>query len=167
MPAVRLAGKLVGRPQVIPALVAAQHLKPQPQSIALLRQALTLMLRDAAPPQLELTIAQALAELALLAGDHADARRWAVQGLKIEPYRVSLVLLLARIADEAWGVMPSDEALTVVAAQHPDYPDVQATLIRRFRAKGQTDDARNHLDWWLAHSPDNPHARRVAQELAA
>jgi hypothetical protein len=114
-----------------------------------------------------LMICQAMAQLALLADDADDARRWAHRGLRVDPYSASLALVLARITDDPAVGPPTHAILTAVAEAFPLYPDLQAALIRRDKAEGRDDDARRRLSLWLDRQPDHPLARQVQQELAA
>jgi hypothetical protein len=85
----------------------------------------------------------------------------------VSPYTASLALVLAEVRDDPAVGPPARAALEAAAQAHPQYPDVQAALIRREQADGRLDDARRHLSLWLSRQPANPLARQVAQELAA
>ncbi len=130
----QLAGELQQRPAVIPTLVVAQQYEPQPQRIALLRQAVARIAPRFAHERRLVMICQALAELALLADDQNDARRWAHRGLKIDPYAAPLALVLAQLADDETVGPPAVAVLDRVARQYPAYPDVKAALRRRLEA---------------------------------
>jgi hypothetical protein len=163
-----LAAELVAQPQVIPALAAAQKLAPDSQHIYLLRRALGRAARDllASPPS-ALPTCQALADLALLAQDPDDARRWAHRGLRLDPYAVSLALVLARVSDDPAVGPPAHQVLAHAADAFPEYPDLQAAAIRRAHQDGDENTARMRLQRWLERNPRQPAALTLAQELAA
>ncbi len=163
----QLAGDLLGRVYLLPALVSAQKVAPDIDHIHLLRLAGQRLLRDVTSPRQQLTLAQAMAELAILTGDADDARRWAHRGLRIDPYCATLALVLAQVRDEAVVGPPAIAILTEVAEHHPQYPDVQAALIRRELQEGHTDTARLRLQSWMQREPHQPLALKLAQELAA
>jgi hypothetical protein len=164
----QLAGDLRARPAVIPALVAAQKLRPDLQQVSLLRQALDRAARDLSDnPQTAVPTCQALAELALLADDRDDARRWAHRGLRLDPYAVALALILAQVSDDPAVGPPAHQVLAQAADMFPNYPDLQAAAIRREHSDGNAAAARMRLEHWLARSPQHPAAKRLAEELAA
>lgn len=164
----QLAAELVARPGVIPSLVVAQSLQPAASDIALLRHAITRMAREIQDdPQQMLTICQAQAELAMLASDTSDARRWAHRGLRINAYAAPLALVLSQIEDDPTIGPSATEVLAEAVAAHPTYPDLRAALIQREHAQGRPEAARLHLADWLATQPDHPLARKLQQELAA
>ena len=74
----QLAGELLEQPDVIVTLVAAQKNRMQSQRVELLRRSLRRIVEDV-PQPLEAIVA--LAELAMLADDADDAKRWALRGL--------------------------------------------------------------------------------------
>ena len=163
-----LAAELVAQPQVIPGLVAAQRLEPDARQVHLLRSAIDRAARDlSAAPNSALVACQAMAELALLAKDGDDARRWAHRGLRLDPYAVRLALVLAQVSDDPAVGPPAQQVLGRAADAFPDYPDLQAAAIRRESADGADAAARLRLRRWLARSPDQPLAQRLAQEMAA
>jgi hypothetical protein len=163
-----LAAELVGQRQVIPALVAAQQRAPDAGQIHLLRRAIDRAARDLSDnPPSALAACQAMAELALLAGDADDARRWAHRGLRLDPYAVRLALVLAEVSDDPAVGPPAQQVLGQAADAFPDYPDLQAAAIRRERADGADAAARMRLRRWLARRPDQPEARELAKEMAA
>lgn len=94
-----LAMELIARDGVIPALVEAQRLRPQPADAQLLRRAIEQALDDLPHPQVAM---EALARLSSLQGDFATGLRWAERGLALNPMSASLALLqreLVRLAD--------------------------------------------------------------------
>lgn len=187
-----LAAELVDDPDVVRSLVAGmkhdaaltdgtrqaealdQELAgvPQPDAavrpIALLRAAIERIHPGYADdPRRQTMLCTALAELALLAHDTNDARRWAHRGLKVDPYCASLALVLASCDDEPSLGPPARQALARVARQHPGYPDVRAAMIRRAFDEGRTASARRRLTAWLRRDPDSTLAQQLQQELAA
>lgn len=163
-----LAQDLIREPKAIQALVFAQMHKRDLQTVELLRQAI----RRIAPmfendPMQMAAICRAMAELSVLAGDHAQARRWAHRGLEEDPYNASLALLINRLRDDGRSALPPRTVLVCVATAHPDYPDVQAALIRRETADGRLDDARDRLKAWLEREPYSPQALELRKEIAA
>ena len=154
-------------PGAIPSLVAAQKLSRVAHDVALLRGAVERLLREVSDPAETLPMCTALAELALLAGDRDDARRWAHRGLKIEPYSATLALVLAQVEDDQELGRPARTVLADVALRYPRYPDVQAALIRREHADGKGLSARRRLAAWLQREPAQPLARELERELAA
>ena len=164
----QLAAELVAHPEVIPSLVAAQKIEPVANEIALLRLAINRATRDLqSESHRMLAVCHAMAELAVLAGDTADARRWAHRGLRINPYAATLAIILGNIADDAAVGRPAAEVLREAAAANPSYPDLRAAHIRRERRDGHPEIARLHLDAWLRAQPTNSLARQLEQELAA
>lgn len=163
----RLANELADQPQVIPSLVVAQKLEPDDRTIQLLRLAIVTISRTVTDHDLSLTLCQAMAELALLEHDTADARRWAHRGLEINPYHAPLALVLARIDDDTSVGRPAVEVLADVSQAHPTYPDVRAAWIRRQSHDGQRKAARMNLRDWLKREPQNPIAKKLKKELAA
>jgi hypothetical protein len=164
----RLAGELVAQPQVIPSLVAAQRIAPVAADLAMLRSALGLAARElsADPPQ-AIAVCQAMAELALLADDKDDARRWAHRGLKINPFSAPLALVLSRVADDPALGPPATSVLREAVSAHPQYADLRAALIQREKTDGRAEAARLHLADWLRQDPEHPVARKLQSELAA
>ncbi len=163
----QLACDLLGRLHLLPALVSAQKVAPDIDHMHLLRLAGQRLLRDVTSPRQQLTLSQAMAQLALLTGDSDDARRWAHRGLRIDPYCATLALVLAQVRDEAVVGPPAITILAQVAEHHPQYPDVQAALIRRELHDGHPDNARLRLQRWMQRQPHQPLALKLAQELAA
>lgn len=161
----QLAGELVTRPTVVRSLVVAQQYEPNPQQVQLLRCAIERIAPAFAGDEQLGVICQALAELAELAGDIDDARRWAHRGLKADPFNAMLALVLSRIDDDANVGPDAADVLDQMARRHPTYPDVRAALIRRLHADGQDDDARHRLAAWLENEPASDLARRLHQEL--
>ena len=162
-----VAGELLGNPQVIPTLVAAQRINKDAHTIALLRGALQRLMRDIDDERQLLNVYAALAELAMLAQDTDDARRWAHRGLKIEPYHAGLALVLSRIDDDEQLGPRASTVLAGALNVHPKYPDLRAALIRREFRDGHVDVARRRLQQWLQREPNQPVALRLEQELAA
>lgn len=163
----RLVADLQGRLDLIPSLVAAQRIEPRPAEIDLLRRAIGRVAVTAVDESDLLTICTAMAQLALLAFDADDVRRWAHRGLKIDPYNASLALALAEVRDDPAVGPAAADVLRRVASAHPDYPDVRARLIRREQADGRVDAARLRLAQWLEQDPANPMALDLVRELAA
>ena len=162
-----LTDALADRPQVVLSLVAAQRIAPDQHDIALLRSAAAPLFDRLDDEHDRLTICQAMADLAVLAGDPAAARLWAHRGLRIEPYVACLALVLAQTEDDAALGPPAAEVLRRNAEAHPSYPDVQAALVRRLIADGRTDDARRALLRWNDHAPGHTLLERVRKEIAA
>ncbi len=162
-----LAGELLTRPELLNTLVVAQRLAPQAEDIALLRRAGQRMAPEVNTGRKGLALCQGMAELALLAGDADDARRWAHRGLKIDPYCAALALVLNQVEDDPAVGPSAAEVLAQAARANPDYPDVLTALIRRTQAAGRSADAQAHLKAWLQRDPANPAADHLRQELAA
>ncbi|MCC7193890.1 MAG: hypothetical protein IT444_14065 [Phycisphaeraceae bacterium] len=164
----RLANELVAQPRVIPSLVAAQRIAPVMADLAILRAALGLAARQFnTDTRQAAVVCQAMAELALLADDKDDARRWAHRGLKINPYAAPLALVLARVEDDPALGPPATTILREAVSAHPQYADLRAALIQREKHDGRSEAARLHLADWLRQEPDNPLARKLESELAA
>jgi hypothetical protein len=164
---VRLTDALAARPHVLLSLVAAQRVEPDPQAIALLRNAAAPLSDRLTHDDDRLTVCQAMADLCVLAGDLPAARLWAHRGLRIEPYVAGLALILARTDDDAAAGPPAADVLRRNAEAHPTYPDVQAALVRRLIADGRADEARRAVLRWNEHAPGHPLLERVRKELAA
>jgi len=162
-----LGVQLLRQPQVIPALVAAQRIDPDEHEIALLRQSLDRIARDVFDDEQTMMLCTAQAQLAMLAGDGDDARRWAHRGLRMNPYAATLSLVLADLSDDEALGPPAGDVLRRVNEKHPDYPDVRSALIRREYRDGQTSVARMRLQQWLDSEPQSPHAGELAREIAA
>jgi tetratricopeptide (TPR) repeat protein len=163
----QLAGELLDRIEVIPSLVAALRIERQERTIVMLRGAITQMLRDIDEEPAMLIACQALADLAMLAGDHDDARRWAHRGLRLDPYAARLAIILSQVADDAAVGPPASTVLKEAVSAHPKYPDLRAALIRREFAQGRIEVARRRLRQWLTREPNQPMAIRLQDELAA
>lgn len=161
----QLAGELLAMPQVIRSLVAAQQYAPDAKRVELLRRAVTRIAPEFAGSRRLVLICQALAELAELAHDADEARRWAHRGLKIDPYCAPLALVLSRISDDPAVGPPAAAVLDQVAKQHPTYHDVRAALIRREDGDGLADAARRRLTEWLTQDPANRQAQKLHEEL--
>lgn len=162
-----LAIQLVEQPWLIASLVYAQKHEPHQASIALLREALV-----HAEPRLGFTdhhvpVCLALAELALLADDAADARRWAQRGLVLDPYSAPLAMVLNQASDAPELAPAAVKTLDDVATRFPHYPDVRAALIRREFASGKRTSAQRRLAAWLDEEPASPMAQSLQRELAA
>lgn len=163
-----LAADLAARPQVFASLVAAQKLDPHTDEIALLRHAAPRLLRDAhGDERATAEICLHIAELALLAGDHDDARRHAHRGLRANPYSAALALVLSRIDDDSAVGPRATEVLERAVQANPTYPDLRAALIRRHLREGDAGRARRKLGEWLDQQPGHPLALAVEKELAA
>lgn len=87
-----LAMELIAAEQVIPALLAAQQLRPQPDVANLLYKAIEQALDDLAD---QLRAFEALARLALILEDREAARQWIEQALHRNPMSASLAMLKA------------------------------------------------------------------------
>jgi lipopolysaccharide biosynthesis regulator YciM len=162
-----LAAELIEAPQVIPSLVAAAMIEPRREDIDLLRSAIQRIAADAADDRQVIVICQAMAQLAMLALDRDDARRWAHRGLKLDPYNATLALVLGEVSDDLNVGPAAADVLRRVATAHPTYPDVRASLIRREHSDGRPEAARIKLAQWLEQDPANPHALDMVRELAA
>jgi hypothetical protein len=163
-----LARDLAREPKAIPTLVYAQQHKRDLPTIELLRQAIRRIVPLFENDSVQMAmVCRAMAELCELAGEHAQAQRWAHRGLEEDPYCAPLALLINRLRDDGRTTLPPRSVLVCVATRHPAYPDVQAALIRRENAEGRTDDARQRLDAWLARDPYSPHALELRKEIAA
>lgn len=163
-----LADELIRRPRVVPSLVAAQKIAAQTDDMSLLRLAIEHATHVWANDEEQmLTACQGLAELAMIAGDADDARRWAHRGLRINPYNATLSLVLSKISDDPAVGPPAAFMLQNAVAAHPQYADLRLALIRRLMANGATDAARAQINDWMTHDPANPHARRLLEEVAA
>ncbi len=165
--AATLAAQLRQQPGVIPSLVFAQKIEPHQREIALLRDALSRAEGDMEKIEHHAMACLALAELAELADDPADARRWAERGLVLEPYSASLAMVLHRSSDDPAAAAQATQTLDRVVARFPTYPDVRAALIRREFADGKKTAAQQRLREWLDREPESAVARQVQQELAA
>ena len=160
----QLAAALADSPQLIESLVAAQKIEPDQEAVALLRQAVAMVVEDESHRAVG---CQALAELALLADDPDDARRWAHRGLEVNPRSAALAMILGQLRDDPRDGPPAAVVLDDAHQAHPDYPDLRAALIRREFADGHTDQAHIRLRQWLSDEPEHPIAHRVHGELAA
>ncbi len=163
-----LARDLAREPKAIPALVFAQQQRRDLQTIELLRKAIRRIvpLFEHDPQQITM-VCRAMAELSLMAGDHPQARRWAHRGLEEDPYCAPLALLINRLRDDGSTTLPARSVLSCVAQQFPQYPDIQAALIRRESAEGRDDDAKRRLADWLDREPYSPDALKLQEDLAA
>ena len=163
----QLAGELLEHLQTIPSLVAAQRIARDSKMILMLRGALTKLLRDIDDERTMLSTCQALADLAMLADDHDDARRWAHRGLRLDPFSAGLAIILSRIEDDTLIGPPASAVLKEAVNAHPKYPDLRAALIRRELKEGRTDVAYRRLHQWLQREPNQRLALRLQQEMAA
>ena len=167
-PVDELAHGLAHNPRAISALVQAQRYRKSIPTIELLRKAIRRIVplfEDDCDQMSQVCVA--LAELAMLAGDQAEARRWAHRGLEDNPYNAQLALLINRLRDRGDTALPARSVLACVAEHFPHYPDIQAALIRREQAEGQIESARQRLARWLEREPDSPLALQLQQDLAA
>ncbi len=163
-----LARGLASEPKAIQALVFAQKYQRDLPTVRLLRQAIRRIVPLFENDARQMTmICRAMAELSLLEGDQAQARRWAHRGLEEDPYCAALALLINRLRDKGDTALPAVSVLTCVATHHPGYPDVQAALIRRESKEGRGESATSRLDAWLEREPYSPHALELKQEFAA
>ncbi len=163
----QLAGELLDQMNVVPSLVAAQRIERDADTIHLLRGGLSRALRDVDDEREMLTACQALAELALMACDHDDARRWAHRGLRLDPYAATLAIILSRVEDDATLGPPATVVLKEAVSAHPQYPDLRAALIRRELSEGRVDVARRRLQQWLRREPNQRMAIQLQSEMAA
>lgn len=93
-----LALELTSMESIIPTLVEAQRLKPEPARAALLYQAVIHALSSLTN---ELAACEALARLALILKNPAAALQWVQRGLKLNPMSVTLALLAQEAAHTA------------------------------------------------------------------
>ncbi len=161
----RLAEELTPRIELLPSLIAAAQASRDLPQARLLREALDLVWRELPDDESLRVVFESLAELALLCGDEAEARRWAHRTLRLDPYRARMAILLGTLPDDARIGPTAARVLERVAAKHPDYPDVHAALIRRDLAEGREELARRRLDAWLARRPGQPLAAAIRSEL--
>jgi hypothetical protein len=167
-PVDELAHGLAQNPRAIQALVSAQHYRKDLPTISLLRKAIRRIVPLFENDARQMTaVCRAMAELALLAGDQAQARRWAHRGLEENPYCASLAMLINSLRDEGDTALPARTVLACVAEHYPQYPDIQAALILRENAEGQTGAAQERLALWLEREPYSPKALELQQDLAA
>ncbi|QQE12685.1 hypothetical protein JD969_04255 [Planctomycetota bacterium] len=157
---VRLAEQLAENLDVLGSLVYAQKHEPRAKSVLMLRHAMMRVVKGEMCETDELLCVVGLAELAMLAGDHRDVKRWAKRGLKIDPYHARLALLLSEI-EQTYAENVARKHLAAVARKHPHYPDVRSALIRQKFADGKTESAKRKLDNWLKYDP----ASMLAQQL--
>lgn len=163
-----LARELSDQPHLLGSLTCAMKAQPNEQHIAVLRQAGNLMIhRIALSIDLETELCRALSELALLADDDADARRWAHRGLKTNPLAADLAIVLSKVDDHVHMGPPARDVLAKINEVKPTYPDVHAALIRREFFDGDTKAARMRLSNWLKNEPTNPTALTLRKELVA
>lgn len=163
----QLAADLIERFEVIPSLVAAQRFAPRADDIDLLRSALARLTRDVHDEQQTLTLCHAMADLAMLADDHDDARRWAHRGLKINAYSAPLALVLSEVDDNPAQGPVAAKVLQSACNAHPEYPDLRKAMILRYHRDGDNDAARIQLRRWLDREPSHPIANDLQKELAA
>jgi len=167
-PVDELAHGLAQNPKAIQSLVSAQHYRKDLPTISLLRKAIRRIVPLFENDVRQMTmVCRAMAELAFMAGDQEQARRWAHRGLEEDPYCAPLALLINRLRDEGDSALPAKSVLACVAQQYPQYPDIQTALIRRENDEGQTDAARERLARWLEREPYSPNALQLQQDLAA
>ncbi len=163
----RLRSDLVKQPQVIPSLVAAAKIQRQPLRVMLLRLALQQAMKQFEDPRVLAGLCQALGELALIAGDRDEARRWAYRGLRLSPMSAALALLLAEVGEDPAVGPPVVTVLERAAQANPTYPDLRAALIRNEFARGRSAHALARLRDWLERDPGNATAQSLQRELAA
>ncbi len=167
-PVEELAKELAVEPRAIPSLVYALQHRRDLETVRLLREAIRRIVPLFENDTRQMTmICRAIAELNELAGDHAQARRWAHRGLEEDPYCAPLALLINRLQDDGQTALPPRTVLMCVATQHPTYADVQAALIRREKAEGREEDAQRRLEQWLEREPYSPIALQLRGEVAA
>ena len=163
-----LARGLASEPKAIPALVYTQKHQRHLPTVRLLRQAIRRIVPLFENDARQMTmVCVAMAELSVLEGDQAQAQRWAHRGLEEDPYCATLALLVDKLRDRGDTALPAVSVLNCVATKHPDYPDVQAALIRRQSREGQAEMAQANLTAWLEREPYSPQALELKQELAA
>ncbi|HAI13360.1 MAG TPA: hypothetical protein DCM28_16755 [Phycisphaerales bacterium] len=164
----QLARELAEQPLLLCSLTAAMKVGPNEQHIQVLRHAGNLMFyRIELTIDLETELCRAMADLAMLAEDEADARRWAHRGLKINPLAAHLAIVLSQVEDRAQLGPAAIDVLAKVNERKPAYPDVHAALIRREYFDGDTQTARMRLSNWLDREPSNPTALKLRKEIAA
>ncbi|WP_432797533.1 tetratricopeptide repeat protein [Poriferisphaera sp. WC338] len=160
-----LANQLSADTTIIPTLIYALKHNPKPKSILLLRQAIGKLADRPTDTHTLVTLTHALAELAILAGDHTDARRWTKRGLDADPYNATLALLLAKFDDPPETQTPARKILSRVARKFPHYPDVKAALIHRAHIDGKRASAQRKLAAWLKLDPNSPTAKQLSIKL--
>jgi tetratricopeptide (TPR) repeat protein len=159
---------LLSRQHVIPTLMLGQKHRPHRGRINQLREALSLIVQRLDDVEKGYGC---LGELALLADDAEDARRWVRLGLSSFPYSAKLALLSDRID----SLLEPDEAsvrLTLAALEQaidakPDYGDVRRALILRYRRQGLDAQAMRQAKRWVDRAPDHPMAQETLKEVAA
>ena len=163
----QLAAELIGEPQLIPTLVRAQQINPQSSQIDLLRRSLARVVSDLDAPYVAI---EALAELAVVADDADDARRWIQRGLQEQPFSARLAILLDNLPNDESepkaGLRPLD-VLRRAAGAEPTYPDLRRRLILRHHQAGYHQAARHQAGNWLDAEPSNDLARMTWREGAA
>ncbi len=164
----QLSRELAETPMVLCSLTAAMKVAPNEQHIDALRHAGNLMMhRVSLSIDMETELCRSMADLALLAEDEADARRWAHRGLKVNPLAAHLAIVLSQVEDHAYMGPAARDVLAKINEAKPAYPDVHAALIRREFFDGDTQVARMRLTNWLETEPSNPTALRLRKEIAA
>lgn len=163
----QLAEQLYKKPQVIESLVAAQHIHTDQTQIVLLRQALSRLWRHADDDEHRMRIIKSQAQLALMAGALDDARRWAQQGLELNPYNAQMAMVIAKVPDDLATGEPAAVVLDRVSLAHPTYPDVKCALIELEHTQGKTNSAITRLKRWLRQEPEHPMATDLSRRLAA
>jgi lipopolysaccharide biosynthesis regulator YciM len=133
----------------------------------MLRDSLARIARDVFDDEQTMMLCTAQAQLAMLAGDADDARRWAHRGLRMNPYAATLSLVLADLSDDEALGPPAADVLRRVNEKHPTYPDVRRALIKREMRDGQVATACMRLKEWLDAEPQSPVAEQLAREIAA
>lgn len=166
-PVCPLARELLARPHVIPSLLAGMRVGDTSEHRGQLLSALRQVVAKLNTRHDRINAHLALAELAAAEGDMNEARRWVKQGMKLQPRSVPFAMLLHRLTDQQAAAPEATRALTNAAEDHPEYPDVQAALIRREKARGDLPAARLRFQQLKDRLSDHPMVRGLEQELAA
>jgi hypothetical protein len=132
-----LARELACREALLPSLVAALCVDPQPEMVGLLRRAVDRLAAARGGCGMSAGLGLAAAELAILDGDRAVARRWAMRVSRIDPGNALAAKLLLRLADSPRQYRLAEAALAASLAAHPDYRDLQALARRTSLARRQ------------------------------
>ena len=160
----QLANQLAANSHLIPTLVKAQELDPQPAMIGLLRCAITHAVDH---PQESVATQDALATLALLVEDYVSASHHIELGLKLQPLSSRFATLKHQLAEEAGEMIDASPELQMVVDAHPEYHDIQRKLIRTYQQQERFQQAKRQIKSWLSYAPNHPEAQEIAMEFAA
>ncbi|MHC4994138.1 MAG: hypothetical protein ACYTGQ_03705 [Planctomycetota bacterium] len=164
----QMGATLLARQHVIPTLMLAQKHRPHRGRINQLRGALGLIVEELEDTEQGY---RCLGELALLAGDPEDARRWVWAGLAEHAYSAGLALLSDRVdealAPDREGVRVTIDALRLALEDKPGYSDLRRALILRYRRQGLDAQAMRHARQWVDQAPEHPLAKQTLKEVAA